>query len=93
MPGEINFCIVKDMSSKNKNIMKITNRGMVSIPSAFRKKLGLEDGQQVLFIEDEGALRLIPIKDRKELIKSSISSKKMLEIINKTRQEDLEIED
>lgn len=82
--------IVNDMSSKN--TMKITNRGMISIPSAFRKKFGLEDGQQVLFIEDEGALRLIPIKDRKNLIKKSISSKKMLEIINETRKDDLEIE-
>ena len=73
--------------------MKITNRGMISIPSVFRKKFGLKDGQQVLFIEDEGTIRLIPIKDRKNIIKKSISSKEMFDIIQETRTQDLEIEE
>ncbi|MCG9969174.1 AbrB/MazE/SpoVT family DNA-binding domain-containing protein [Pelotomaculum terephthalicicum JT] len=36
------------------DIAKITNGGQITIPINIRKKLGLKDGDKVIFIEDGG---------------------------------------
>ncbi len=74
-------------------IVKITNRGMISIPSIFRKKYNLEDGQYMLVIEDEGSLKLIPIKPTKELQEKGPDTEEVLKIIKESRKEDLELEE
>ena len=76
----------------SKTIVKITNRGMVSIPAAFRKKYDLKDGNYIIVLEEEGTLRLIPLKSTEQLQEESIPAKEMLKIIAETRKEELELE-
>ncbi len=63
----------------------ITNKGMISIPAAFRKSYGLKDGDKVLIIEDEGTLKIIPLKDIDELRRKSYNKKEMLDQMKKSK--------
>ncbi len=81
--------IVKNIKEKT---VTITNQGMITIPSAFRKVFGLKDGDKVLVIEDEGALKIIPLKDEQELRKTSYSTKEMLNQIEKSKKEEIKRE-
>ncbi|KKM14329.1 hypothetical protein LCGC14_1707230 [marine sediment metagenome] len=67
----------------------ITNKGMISIPAAFRKSYGLKDGDKVLIIEDEGTLKIIPLKDIDELKRKSYNTKEMLDQMKKSKIEEL----
>jgi AbrB family looped-hinge helix DNA binding protein len=67
----------------------ITNQGMVTIPAAFRKSYGLKDGDKVLIIEDEGTLKIIPLKDTDELKRKSYTAKEMLDQMKKSKIEEL----
>ena len=71
----------------------ITNQGMITIPAAFRKSYHLKDGDKILVIEDEGTLKLIPLKDEDELRKNSYSTKEMLEQMEKSKAEELSREE
>lgn len=75
-----------------KTVVKITNRGMVSIPASFRKKYDLRDGNYVVVLEEEGTLRLIPLKSTEQLQEESISVEEMRNIIAESRKEELELE-
>ena len=68
--------------------VKITNKGMISIPAAFRRSYGLKDGDKVLIIEDEGTLKIIPLKDIDELRRKSYNSKEMLDQMKKSKREE-----
>lgn len=70
----------------------ITNNGMICIPAAYRKLYDLNDGDKILVVEDEGALKLIPIKDLDELRKNSYSSKDIIEHIRQRKKEEIERE-
>jgi len=48
-------------------IVKMTNRGMITIPANLRKKYGLQDGDQVIVVEDEGMLKIVPVETIKSL--------------------------
>ncbi len=76
----------------NEKEVTITNRGMITIPAAFRKIFNLKDGDKVLIIEDEGTLKIIPIKDPKTLRSNSYSTEEMKKEMNKSRKEELERE-
>ncbi len=65
---------------------------MVTIPASLRKKYGFQDGDQVIVVEDEGMLKIIPLKSIKSLQKRSITTKEMLEILKRSREEELELE-
>ena len=67
----------------------ITNKGMITIPAAFRKSYGLKDGDKVLIIEDEGTLKIIPLQDTDELKKNSYTIKEMLDQMKKSKTEEL----
>jgi len=67
----------------------ITNQGMVTIPAAFRKSYGLKDGDKVLIVEDEGTLKIIPLKDNDELKRNSYNTKEMLNQMKKSKTEEL----
>ncbi len=71
----------------------ITNRGMITIPAEFRKKYKLKDGNKVFIIEDEGSLKIIPIKSEEELRKDSYTAEEMLKSMEESRREDLEQEE
>jgi bifunctional DNA-binding transcriptional regulator/antitoxin component of YhaV-PrlF toxin-antitoxin module len=62
---------------------------MVKIPAAFRKSYGLKDGDKVLIIEDEGTLKIIPLKDTDELKRKSYTAKEMLDQMKKSKIEEL----
>ena len=74
-------------------IVKVTNRGMVTIPASLRKKYGLQDGDQVIVVEDEGMLKIIPLESIKSLQKRSITTKEMIEILKRSREDELELEE
>ena len=40
-------------------IAKITSRGQVSIPTEIRKKLGVDEGDKIVFIERQGQIVII----------------------------------
>ena len=84
--------LVKIMDIK-KNIeekkVTITNQGMVTIPAAFRKSYGLKDGDKVLIVEDEGTLRIIPLKDEDKLKETSYNTREMLEQMKRSKIEEL----
>lgn len=65
---------------------------MITIPAAFRKNFNLKDGDKVLIIEDEGTLKIIPIKDPETLRLNSYSTEEMKKEMNKSRKEELERE-
>jgi len=66
---------------------------MITIPASLRKKYSLRDGDQVIIVEDEGILKIIPIESIKSLQNRSITTKKMLEILKGSREEELELEE
>jgi len=68
------------------NIVKITNRGMVRIPAILREKYNLKDGNYVIFIEDEGTLRIIPLKSTEKLQEESVSVEKMVKIMKESEK-------
>jgi len=76
----------------NEKEVTITNRGMITIPAAFRKNYNLKDGDKVLIIEDEGTLKIIPIKDPKSLRLNSYDTEEMQKEMDKSRKEELERE-
>ena len=75
------------------NVVKVTNRGMITIPASLRKKYGLRDGDQVIVVEDEGMLKIIPLESIESLQNRSITTKEMLEILKRSREEELELEE
>lgn len=74
-------------------IVKVTNRGMITIPASLRKKYGLHDGDQVIVVEDEGMLKIVPIETIKSLQNKSVTTKEMIDILKISREEELELED
>jgi len=76
----------------NEKEVTITNRGMITIPAAFRKIFNLKDGDKVLIIEDEGTLKIIPIKDPESLRLDSYNTEEMKKEMNQSRKEELERE-
>ncbi len=74
----------------NEKTVSITNRGMITIPAAFRKSYDLKDGDKVLVIEDEGALKIIPLKNPDKLRDNSYNNEEMRKEMEKSRKEELE---
>ena len=73
--------------------VKITNKGMVSIPAILRKKFHLKDGDYVLIGEKEnGTMQITPIIPLEELKKQSATVEEFREIYNKSKQEELDLE-
>ena len=77
-----------------KNIIKeklvtITNQGMITIPAILRKMYNLKDGDKILIIEDEGTLKLIPIKELEEIQKESYNTKEMLDQMEKAKKAEI----
>ncbi|MBN1799897.1 MAG: AbrB/MazE/SpoVT family DNA-binding domain-containing protein [Candidatus Lokiarchaeota archaeon] len=80
-----------DYLPKEKEVL-ITNRGMITIPARLRKQYDLKDGDKVLIIEDEGTLKIIPIRSTEDLRKDSFTVKEMLDHIEKSKEEAIERE-
>ena len=65
---------------------------MITIPAMFRKNFNLKDRDKVLIIEDEGTLKIIPIKDPETLRLNSYNTEEMKKEMDKARKEELERE-
>ncbi len=72
--------------------VKVSNRGMICIPAPLRKKYNIKDGDDLSIIEDEDGLKIILIEDIESIRKRSISAKEMIEIMEKSRKEEIELE-
>ncbi len=70
----------------------ISNHGRITIPATIRKKLGLRDGMEVLVLEDEGNLKIIPILTDDEIRKISADPSEIEKIYRESKQEELELE-
>ena len=72
---------------------KIVNHGMVNIPAQIRKTLKLHDGDKVwVEINDDGSIKLIPIKTIEEIRKNSYTSQEMKEEMEQSKKIELELE-
>ena len=78
--------------STSEPAVRISNHGRITIPAKLRKKYHLQDGDEVVFIEDEGSLRVIKILSIEELQSQSISAEEMMKIINNSHEEEIELE-
>ncbi len=74
-------------------LVTITNQGMITIPAAFRKIHNLKDGDKVLILEDEGTLKMIPLKELEEIRKNSYTSETMLNQMEKSKRMELKSEE
>lgn len=77
---------------ENPKIVKVTNKGMITIPAEYRKKYDIIDGDQIAVIEDENGLRLIQVESIEKLVERSISAKEMQKIMKESRKQELELE-
>ncbi|WP_457559424.1 AbrB/MazE/SpoVT family DNA-binding domain-containing protein [Candidatus Harpocratesius sp.] len=77
------------------NRVKVTNRGMITIPSKIRKKLNIVDGKEYFIVEDfDGTLLLIPfidIENEDNRIENSIVDN-ILNKMENERQQDIDVE-
>ena len=67
----------------------VTNQGMITIPAAFRKSFDLKDGDKVLVVEDEGSLKLIPLKNEEEIRKNNYTKSEILKQMKKGKNEEI----
>ncbi|MHA1148286.1 MAG: AbrB/MazE/SpoVT family DNA-binding domain-containing protein [Promethearchaeota archaeon] len=65
----------------------VTNQGMITIPAPFRKVYDIKDGDKVLIVEDEGTLKIIPLKSIEEIKRSSYDAKSMLAQMKRSKEE------
>ncbi len=74
-------------------IVKVTNKGMISIPAEIRKKYNISDGDYVLVKEEKnGEIKIIPIESEESLRKKGLTIEEFRKIFNQSRKEDMELE-
>lgn len=73
--------------------VKITNKGMISIPATLRKKFHLKDGDHVIIGENEdGTMQITPIIPLEKLKKQSATVEEFRKVYLKAKQEELDLE-
>lgn len=73
--------------------VKVTNKGMISIPASIRKKYNINDGDYILVKEDENkGIQLIPIESIESLRNKALTVEESREIFRQSRKEDMELE-
>lgn len=72
--------------------VKVTNKGMITIPAKLRKKHNIKDGDKIVFIEDENGIRLVKLHPLDELRKQSYTLKELKKMMEESRKEELELE-
>ena len=74
-------------------VVKVTNKGMISIPAEIRKKYNISDGDYVLVKEEKnGVIKIIPIESEESLRKKGLTIEEFRKIFNQSRKEDMELE-
>ena len=75
-------------------VVKVTNKGMISIPAEIRKKYNISDGDYVLVKEEKnGEIKIIPIESEESLRKKGLTIEEFRKIFNQSRKEDMELEE
>ncbi len=74
-------------------IVKVTNKGMISIPIEIRKRYNISDGDYIL-VKDEinEGIKIIPLESEESLRKKGLKLKEFQELLKHSRKEDLELE-
>jgi len=72
--------------------MKVNNKGMITIPNEIREKYDIVEGSEVLVIEINGEIQLIPIPNFNTIRPYLPSKKEMEAIYLKAKEEELELE-
>ena len=72
--------------------VKVTNKGMISIPAEIRKKYNIKDGDYIVVKEESGSIKLIPIEDIDSLRERALTIEESREIFMRSRREDRETE-
>lgn len=64
----------------------LTQKGQVTIPASLRKRLGIQPGDRVAFIEDDGKIVLKPVESDIESIFGLVKARKSvsLEVMEET---------
>lgn len=74
-------------------VVKVTNKGMISIPAEIRKKYNISDGDYVLVKEEKnGEIKIIPIESEESLRKKGLTIEEFRKVFNQSRKEDMELE-
>jgi AbrB family looped-hinge helix DNA binding protein len=74
-------------------VVKVTNKGMISIPAEIRKKYNISDGDYMLVTEAEnGDIKIIPIESEESLRKKGLTIEEFRKVFNQSRKEDMELE-
>ena len=75
-------------------VVKVTNKGMISIPAEIRKKYNISDGDYILVKEEKnGEIKIIPIESEESLRKKGLTVEEFRKIFNQSRKEDMELEE
>lgn len=70
--------------------VKVTNKGMISIPAAIRKKHGIKDGDYVILRENkDGSINILPVETVETLRKQALTTKEFKEVYYRSRREDM----
>ena len=68
---------------KMSRIIQITNRGMITIPVALRKKYNLKDGQRLIISEEDGKLYIVPLINFEQERKNFMNHDEMKKALKK----------
>ena len=69
------------------NRIKVTNRGMITIPAGIRKKYDIRDGKEFFLVDDlDGALLLVPFIDL-EQEENRVDNEAVNEILHQMEQD------
>jgi len=77
----------------NKTIT-VNRKGMITIPAPLRKKYNLQEGSQVILLDIEGKLEIIPIYESFAQIQQQLSPREAMEkSYDESIKTELELED
>ncbi len=74
-------------------VITVNKKGMITIPVEIRKKYGFHEGSQIMMLDINGSLQIIPIVDDFEALLDQLSSTEEKEkIYEEARKEELRLE-
>jgi AbrB family looped-hinge helix DNA binding protein len=79
-------------TKSSKTIVKISARGMITLPLGIRKKFHLQEGTTIALLDDEGRLLLVPIIDINDHRNSLPRRAEMVAEFEQDHVEELELE-
>ena len=71
--------------------MKVTRKGQVTIPAAYRKKLHIREGTRLIVSQDQDSIIMKPVPDIEDLAgihSGKVTLKAMRRVLDRMRSED-----